>query len=89
MKGAGAPCSTDKPWIFGLVMVVLAGVVVIGGIRRIAATAEKIVPLMCVIYVVAALYILFDNYDHDPARLRVDPRTSLHALRPHTAVFWA
>jgi AGCS family alanine or glycine:cation symporter len=63
MKGQ-VPLLEDKPWIFGLVMVVLAGVVVIGGIRRIAATAEKIVPLMCVIYVAAALYILFSNYDH-------------------------
>lgn len=52
----------DYPWIYGLVMVVLVGVVIIGGIRRIAATAEKIVPLMCIVYVTAALYILLRNY---------------------------
>ncbi len=46
------------PWLYGLVMAILAGVVIIGGIRRIAATAEKIVPTMCILYVAAAAYIL-------------------------------
>ena len=54
------------PWIYGLVMLVLAGVVIIGGIRRIAATAEKIVPLMCGVYVLACLYILATNYTAIP-----------------------
>ncbi|MHC4400763.1 MAG: alanine/glycine:cation symporter family protein [Planctomycetota bacterium] len=51
------------PWVYGLVLAVLVGIVIIGGIRRIAATAEKIVPLMCTIYVLAALYILAVNHD--------------------------
>ena len=49
-------------WIYGLVMVGLVGIVIIGGIRRIAATAEKIVPLMCTVYVLTALYVLLVNY---------------------------
>ena len=44
-------------------MVVAVGVVIIGGIRRIASTAEKIVPLMCGVYVVTALAILGFNAD--------------------------
>ena len=52
----------DYPWIYGVVLIVLVGVVIIGGIRRIAATAEKIVPLMCSVYVLASLYILAVNY---------------------------
>ncbi|NQT13880.1 MAG: alanine:cation symporter family protein, partial [Planctomycetes bacterium] len=52
----------DYPWIYGLVMVALVAVVIIGGFRRIAATAEKIVPLMCGVYVLASLYILAVNY---------------------------
>jgi len=52
----------NHPWIYGLAMAFLVGVVIIGGIRRIAATAEKIVPLMCGIYVLASLYILTANY---------------------------
>ena len=54
------------PWMFGIVLVFLAGIVIIGGIRRIAATAEKIVPLMCTIYVLAAIYILAVNWHSIP-----------------------
>ena len=50
-------------WMYGTVMAVLVGLVIIGGIRRIAATAEKIVPLMCVVYVLTSLCILAVNYD--------------------------
>lgn len=52
------------PWIYGLVMAILAGMVIIGGIRRIAATAEKIVPLMCGIYVITCLFIIIGHWDH-------------------------
>jgi AGCS family alanine or glycine:cation symporter len=52
------------PWIYGLVMAAMAGVVIIGGIRRIAATAEKIVPIMCGLYVATCLFIIIGHYDH-------------------------
>jgi AGCS family alanine or glycine:cation symporter len=51
------------PWIYGVAMVFLVGIVIVGGIKRIAATAEKIVPFMCGLYIVACLYIIFANYD--------------------------
>ena len=57
----GVTALDTYPWIYGLVMVVLVAIVILGGIRRIAATAEKIVPLMCGIYVCAAVYILIAN----------------------------
>lgn len=49
------------PWLYGVVMATLVGIVIIGGIRRIAATAEKIVPLMCGIYVLGCFYILLTH----------------------------
>jgi AGCS family alanine or glycine:cation symporter len=55
------------PWAYGLVMVVLVGLVIIGGIRRIASVADKIVPLMCVVYVAAAVAILLMNAGRVPA----------------------
>ncbi|MEZ6130439.1 MAG: alanine/glycine:cation symporter family protein [Planctomycetaceae bacterium] len=58
--------TTDYRWVYGLVMAIMTGVVIIGGIRRIAAAAEKIVPAMCGIYVVACLVILFRNFDTIP-----------------------
>jgi alanine or glycine:cation symporter, AGCS family len=51
------------PWIYGLVMATMAGVVIIGGIRRIAATAEKIVPIMCGIYVATCFIIIAGHYN--------------------------
>jgi Na+/alanine symporter len=38
----------DFPWAFGLIMAFITGLVIIGGIKRIAHVAEKIVPLMVV-----------------------------------------
>jgi len=53
--------------VFGLIMAVLVGVVIIGGIKRIASVTEKIVPFMAVIYVGAALIIIFMKMEHIPA----------------------
>ncbi len=48
-------------WLFGVIMAVLVGIVIIGGIKSIARVTDKIVPLMVVIYVLAALFIIFSN----------------------------
>ena len=48
-------------WIYGAVMTVAVGVVIIGGIRSIARVAEKIVPTMCGVYVLSCLAILLMN----------------------------
>jgi len=60
------PVLDNHPYVYGIVMSVLVGIVIIGGIRRIAATAEKIVPLMCAVYVLASLYIIFANFQEIP-----------------------
>ncbi|RMH04177.1 MAG: alanine:cation symporter family protein [Planctomycetota bacterium] len=65
--GETVPFLAENRWIYGLIMTFLAGIVIIGGIKRIAQTAEKIVPLMCLVYVAACLYILFDHAGHIPA----------------------
>jgi len=49
------------PIVFGLIMAGIVGFVIIGGIKRIAHTAEKIVPLMVFIYLLASLWILAVN----------------------------
>jgi len=48
-------------WATGIVLVVLAGIVVYGGLRSIAKVAEKIVPVMAVAYLLVAVYILIVN----------------------------
>ncbi len=52
--------------VIGLVMAILVGIVIIGGIKRIATVTEKVVPLMAVIYALAALVIILMNVQHIP-----------------------
>ena len=53
-------------WVYGLVLVVLVGLVILGGIQRISMVAATLVPLMCLLYVLAALFILFANITQIP-----------------------
>ena len=48
-------------WVTGVVLMVVASLVIIGGIKRIASVTEKIVPFMSVIYIIGALVILFTH----------------------------
>ena len=54
------------PWISGIVMAVCTGFVLLGGVKRIGAVAEKLVPFMCVGYVVASLIVLGMYADQIP-----------------------
>ena len=53
--------------VIGIVIAILVGVVIIGGIKRIATVAEKIVPVMTMFYVGSALLIIFLNGAEIPA----------------------
>ena len=61
------PLLQSQPWIYGLVMAVAVGVVIVGGIKSIGAVAGKIVPFMCFAYLAACLYILAVNFSAVPA----------------------
>jgi AGCS family alanine or glycine:cation symporter len=45
-------------WIIGIIVAATGGFIFIGGIQRIAAVAEKIVPLMATLYVIGGLIVL-------------------------------
>ncbi len=49
------------PRVTGLVIAFFVSLVIIGGIKRIGAVASKLVPFMCVVYVLGALYVLLQN----------------------------
>ncbi len=53
----------QRGWLFGVVMAIFVGIVIIGGIKKIAKVTDKIVPFMVVIYVGAALFVLIAKYD--------------------------
>lgn len=49
--------------IIGLSFAILAGIVIIGGIKRIAKVTEKVVPFMAILYVGASLFIIFSKLE--------------------------
>jgi len=49
-------------FIVGLILAILTGIVIIGGIKRIAQVTEKIVPFMAGLYIIASLIIIFMNF---------------------------
>jgi AGCS family alanine or glycine:cation symporter len=56
-----------ETWISGLAIALLTAAVVLGGIQRIGAVAEKLVPTMCLIYIVCVLWVLGSFYAQIPA----------------------
>ncbi len=48
-------------WVTGGIAILLVGAVILGGVKRIGATAEKLVPFMAVIYVIGSLVVIFMN----------------------------
>ncbi len=55
------------PWVTAVAIVVMLGVIIIGGVRRIARFAEIVVPFMATGYVFIALIIMAMNIDMVPA----------------------
>ena len=56
----------DKGWLFGIVIALLVGGVILGGLKSIAKVTEKLVPFMAVTYVAFALVIIFMNIEKVP-----------------------
>ena len=54
--------STSAGAIIGIIMAILVGIIIIGGIKRIASVTEKVVPFMAVLYLFACTYILLTNF---------------------------
>ena len=51
-------------WVTGLALMVIAALVIVGGLKRIAAVTEKLVPFMALAYVVGALIMVCGNADN-------------------------
>ena len=54
--------STSAGAFIGVIMAILVGIIIIGGIKRIASVTEKVVPFMAVLYLLACTYILLINF---------------------------
>ncbi|NBX66999.1 MAG: alanine:cation symporter family protein [Proteobacteria bacterium] len=64
VTGGAAGWWADKGWLFGLVLAVLVGLVIIGGLKSIVAAASKITPIMGIIYLTGGLVVIGINYEH-------------------------
>ncbi len=56
------PFFTENSWVYGLLVTVLVGTIIIGGIQRIAQVAEALVPFMCGIYLLMVLWVLLTHW---------------------------
>jgi len=65
------PFLANYNWVYGLLMVLLVGTVIIGGIKRIALVASRIVPIMCGVYILMACYILLVHYQDIPGAFAI------------------
>lgn len=69
-------------WVTGVVTMVLIGLVILGGIKRIGVVAASLVPFMCVAYVLAGLVVLIVNADRVPEAIDL---IFTHAFSPIAA----
>lgn len=60
----------ERGWLFGVFMALLVGMVILGGIKWIAAVAGKVVPLMTVIYIIAGFIVIGVHYEAIPGALQ-------------------
>lgn len=71
MTGGDTSFLADKGWLFGLMMAVMVGFVIIGGIKSIARVTDKLVPFMAIFYVVCSLWIIFSDLEFAAQALQV------------------
>jgi alanine or glycine:cation symporter, AGCS family len=73
------PQVRDNAWLVGGLMAFLVGMVILGGVTRIAHVASAIVPLMALLYISGSVLVLFNNAAQIPAALGT---IFNHALNP-------
>lgn len=54
-------------WVTALLIMFFVGLVIVGGIKRIASVTEKVVPFMAITYIIGALVVIFSNVTAVPA----------------------
>ncbi len=73
------PRATEFKLTIGFIIAIMVGLVIIGGIKRIAKVASRIVPFMAIVYCTSSLVILFINIDKIPGAFAT---IFNHALNP-------
>ncbi len=66
VTGGDASWLSGKGWLFGLVLAIVTGLVIIGGIKSIASVTGKLVPFMAAMYLIAGVFVILFNFDQLP-----------------------
>lgn len=61
----------SNAWIMGTIIAIIVGMITIGGIKSIAKVTEKIVPFMCLLYVLGGLFVVAVNFHNIPHALGI------------------
>ena len=61
------PSLSSHSWVYGALMSILVGLVIIGGIKSISRVASIVVPFMCGIYLLACIFIIGTNFSQIPS----------------------
>ena len=72
------PSLENFSWAYGLATALLVGLVIIGGLRRIAQVTSRVVPFMCGIYVLMSLFILITHFSEIPSAFMAIFRGAFH-----------
>ncbi len=83
ITGGSESFFATRQWVFGVILAILTALVIIGGIKGIARITAKLVPAMCIIYVLSALTVLVCNIGHVPAAIAM---IFTEAFEPRAAV---
>lgn len=70
------PFFNNYSWLFGILLAGIVGLVILGGIQRIASVAGVLVPLMAVIYTLACLWVMLVNFTLIPGAIATIVRTA-------------
>ena len=71
ITGGDSSFIAQNAWVAGLVVAVIVGMITIGGIKSIAKVTEKIVPFMCILYVLGGLAVIVVNFQHIPHAIAI------------------
>ncbi len=74
-------------WVFGLVVAILIGLVIVGGIKSIAKVTAILVPTMCIMYIVSGLIVIFANIMNIPSAIVLILKEAFHPTAVAGGVF--
>ncbi len=74
-------------WVFGLVVAIVIGLVIVGGIKSIAKVTAILVPTMCLMYIVSGLIVILANFANIPHAIGLILREAFHPTAVAGGVF--